>query len=410
MATITDPENKARNFLWLIYDKLRGDKIIWWIVIMLSLLSIVMIYYSTASLVYRFQGGNSLYYVGKHVFILAMGIGMIYLTHLLKYIYYSRLSQILLFISVPLLLFTLLAGVSENSADRWIEIPGIGVSFQTSDLAKLALIMYLARMLHKNQNEMKSFKDIFMPLLMPIFLVCGLIVKVNFSTAALIFGTCIVLLFIGRVPFKYIMSAIGLAIASFLVFVMVVKIVAPNNNRVLTWQHRVEAWIGGGEEGVEDEAETEANYQSSLSKAAIVSGGVVGNYFSGKNENPLPPQSSSDFMFATLVKELGLIGGIFVAFMYMLLFYRGIRVAVKTESTFGMLLVIGCVISLIFQAFSNMGVAVGLFPVTGQPLPYLSMGGTSLWFTSISIGIILSVSREVYDKQPAKKEVATSNN
>jgi cell division protein FtsW len=257
---------------------------------------------------------------------------------------------------------------------------------------------------------MKSFKDIFMPLLMPIFLVCGLIVKVNFSTAALIFGTCIVLLFIGRVPFKYIMSAIGLAIASFLVFVMVVKIVAPNNNRVLTWQHRVEAWISAGEEGVEDEAETEANYQSSLSKAAIVSGGVVGNYFSGKNENPLPPQSSSDFMFATLVKELGLIGGIFVAFMYMLLFYRGIRVAVKTESTFGMLLVIGCVISLIFQAFSNMGVAVGLFPVTGQPLPYLSMGGTSLWFTSISIGIILSVSREVYDKQPAKKEVATSNN
>ena len=410
MPTNSESQNPPKAFLSSIYDKLRGDKIIWWIVIMLSLLSIVMIYYSTASLVYRFQGGNSLYYVGKHIFILALGISMIYFTHLLKYIYYSRISQILLFISIPLLLFTLLSGVSEDSADRWIEIPGIGVSFQTSDLAKMALIMYLARVLHKNQNQKMTFKEIFVPVILPIFIVCGLIVKVNFSTTALIFGTCIVLLFIGRVPMKHILSTIGLAIGAFLIFVMVVKIVAPNNNRVLTWQHRVEAWVGGGEEGAHDEAETEANYQSSLSKAAIVSGGVVGNYFSGKNENPLPPQSSSDFMYATLVKELGLIGGIFVAFMYMLLFYRGIRVAVKTESTFGMLLVIGCVISLIFQAFSNMGVAVGLFPVTGQPLPYLSMGGTSLWFTSISIGIILSVSREVYDKQPAKKEVATSNN
>jgi cell division protein FtsW len=410
MPSNLEQQTPTKSFLKSIYDKLRGDKIIWWIVIMLSLLSIVMIYYSTASLVYRFQGGNSLYYVGKHIFILVLGIAIIYFTHLLKYIYYSRISQILLIISIPLLLFTLLAGVSENSADRWIEIPGIGVSFQTSDLAKLALIMYLARVLHKNQNEMKSFKDVFKSLLLPIFLVCGLIVKVNFSTAALIFGTCIVLLFIGRVPFKYILSTIGLAIGAFLLFVMVVKIVAPNNNRVLTWQHRVEAWVGGSEDGQQDEAETEANYQSSLSKAAIVSGGVVGNYFSGKNENPLPPQSSSDFMYATVVKELGMIGGIFIAFMYMLLFYRGVRVAVKTESTFGMLLVIGCVISLIFQAFSNMGVAVGLFPVTGQPLPYLSMGGTSLWFTSISIGIILSVSKEVYDKEPAKQEVAASNN
>jgi len=403
----TDSENPAKNFVRSIYDKLRGDKIIWWIVIMLSLLSIVMVYYSTASLVYRFQGGNSLYYLTKHAFILFLGIAIIYFTSLLKYIYYSRISQILLIISIPLLVFTLLSGVSENSADRWIEIPGIGVSFQTSDLAKMALIMYLARVLHKNQNAKMTFKEIFVPVILPIFIVCGLIVKVNFSTTALIFGTCIVLLFIGRVPFKHILSTIGLAVGGFLLFVALVLIIAPDNNRVLTWKNRVKAWSG---EEVQSDSQTEANYQSSLSKAAIVSGGVVGNYFSGKNENPLPPQSSSDFMYATLVKELGLIGGIIVAFMYLLLFYRGVRIAIKTESTFGMLLVIGCVISLVFQAFSNMGVAVGLFPVTGQPLPYLSMGGTSLWFTSISIGIILSVSREVYDKQPAKKEVATSNN
>ena len=403
----TDFENPAKNFVRSIYDKLRGDKIIWWIVIMLSLLSIVMVYYSTASLVYRFQGGNSLYYLTKHAFILFLGIAIIYFTSLLKYIYYSRISQILLIISIPLLVFTLLSGVSENSADRWIEIPGIGVSFQTSDLAKMALIMYLARVLHKNQNQKMTFKEIFVPVILPIFIVCGLIVKVNFSTTALIFGTCIVLLFIGRVPFKHILSTIGLAVGGFLLFVMLVLIIAPENNRVLTWKNRVKAWSG---EEVQSDSQTEANYQSSLSKAAIVSGGVVGNYFSGKNENPLPPQSSSDFMYATLVKELGLIGGVLVAFMYLLLFYRGVRIAIKTESTFGMLLVIGCVISLVFQAFSNMGVAVGLFPVTGQPLPYLSMGGTSLWFTSISIGIILSVSRDVYDKQSAKKELATSDN
>lgn len=403
----TDFENPAKNFVSSIYDKLRGDKIIWWIVIMLSLLSIVMVYYSTASLVYRFQGGNSLYYLTKHAFILFLGIAIIYFTSLLKYIYYSRISQILLIISIPLLVFTLLSGVSENSADRWIEIPGIGVSFQTSDLAKMALIMYLARVLHKNQNQKMTFKEIFVPVILPIFIVCGLIVKVNFSTTALIFGTCIVLLFIGRVPFKHILSTIGLAVGGFLLFVMLVLIIAPENNRVLTWKNRVKAWSG---EEVQSDSQTEANYQSSLSKAAIVSGGVVGNYFSGKNENPLPPQSSSDFMYATLVKELGLIGGVLVAFMYLLLFYRGVRIAIKTESTFGMLLVIGCVISLVFQAFSNMGVAVGLFPVTGQPLPYLSMGGTSLWFTSISIGIILSVSRDVYDKQSAKKELATSDN
>ena len=403
----TDFENPAKNFVRSIYDKLRGDKIIWWIVIMLSLLSIVMVYYSTASLVYRFQGGNSLYYLTKHAFILFLGIAIIYFTSLLKYIYYSRISQILLIISIPLLVFTLLSGVSENSADRWIEIPGIGVSFQTSDLAKMALIMYLARVLHKNQNQKMTFKEIFVPVILPIFIVCGLIVKVNFSTTALIFGTCIVLLFIGRVPFKHILSTIGLAVGGFLLFVMLVLIIAPENNRVLTWKNRVKAWSG---EEVQSDSQTEANYQSSLSKAAIVSGGVVGNYFSGKNENPLPPQSSSDFMYATLVKELGLIGGVLVAFMYLLLFYRGVRIAIKTESTFGMLLVIGCVISLVFQAFSNMGVAVGLFPVTGQPLPYLSMGGTSLWFTSITIGIILSVSRDVYDKQSAKKELATSDN
>ncbi len=366
-----------------------------------------MVYYSTGSLAYRFQGGNTWYYASKHIFILFLGIAIIYFTHKLKYIYYSRISQILLYISVPLLLITMFVGVNINSAERWIEIPGIGISFQTSDLAKLALITYLARVLHKNQQDNKTYKEIFFPVIFPVLIVCGLIVKVNFSTAALIFGTCMVLLFIGRISIKHILATIGLAVGAFIIFVMIVVVVAPDNNRVQTWKNRVKAWQG--DEQTQNGSDQESNYQSSLSKAAIVSGGIVGNYFSGKSENPLPPQSSSDFMYATLVKELGLIGGIVTIFLYLLLFYRSIRIAVKCESTFGMLLVIGCSISLIFQAFSNMGVAVGIFPVTGQPLPYLSMGGTSLWFTSISIGIILSVSKEVYDKEPAGEEVATSN-
>ncbi|MFM7021981.1 MAG: FtsW/RodA/SpoVE family cell cycle protein [Flavobacteriales bacterium] len=387
-----------------IYSAIHGDKIIWWVVFLLSLVSIAMVYKTAGSLAYRFQNGNTEYYLIKHLLMLVLGIGIIYFTHLLKYKYFSRLSQILLIISIPLLLLTMLVGQSSDSADRWLEIPGIGVSFQTSDLAKLALITYLARVLHKRQ-EGQTYKEIFLPIIAPIFLVCGLIVKVNFSTAALIFGTSMVLLFIGRLPFKYILYTVGIAIASFAIFIMVAITVFPDNNRVQTWINRVKAW-GGDKVSEED---TEANYQSNLAKATIVSGGVFGNWFGGRNENPSPPQSFSDFMYASLIKEVGFIGGVLCIVLYLLLFYRSIRVAVKSESTFAMLLVIGCSISLIFQAFSNMGVAVGLFPVTGQPLPYLSMGGTSLWFTSISLGIILSVSKDVYDKQSSKEEVATGN-
>ena len=389
-----------------IYSFIHGDKIIWWVVFLLSLMSIVMVYKSTGSLAYRFQGGNTEFYLMKHLLMLFLGLAIIYFTHLLKYKYFSRLSQILLIISIPLLLLTMLAGQSENSADRWLVSPGLGVSFQTSDLAKLALITYLARVLHKRQEGQK-FKEIFLPVIAPIFLVCGLIVKVNFSTAALIFGTSMVLLFIGRVPFKYILYTVGMAIGAFALFIMVVITVFPDNNRVQTWINRVGAWSGSGDKATEEDSE--ANYQSNLAKATIVSGGVFGNWFGGKNENPSPPQAFSDFMYASLIKETGFVGGIFCILLYLLLFYRSIRVAVKSESTFAMLLVVGCSISLVFQAFSNMGVAVGLFPVTGQPLPYLSMGGTSLWFTSISIGIILSVSKEVYDKQEDKQQVATRN-
>ncbi|MCX6183075.1 MAG: FtsW/RodA/SpoVE family cell cycle protein [Bacteroidetes bacterium] len=394
-----------------IYSFIHGDKIIWWVVFLLSLMSIAMVYKSTGSLAYRFQGGNTEFYLMKHLLMLFLGLGIIYFTHLVKYKYFSRLSQILLIISIPLLLLTMLAGQSEHSADRWLVIPGIGVSFQTSDLAKLALITYLARVLHKRQEGQK-FKEIFFPIIAPVFLVCGLIVKVNFSTAALIFGTSMVLLFIGRIPFKYILYTVGMAIGAFALFIMLVITFAPDNNRVQTWINRVDAW-GGSEDanGKASDEDAEANYQSNLAKATIVSGGVFGNWFGGKADAPTPPQAFSDFMYASLIKETGFIGGIFCIFLYLLLFYRSIRIAVKSESTFAMLLVVGCSISLIFQAFSNMGVAVGLFPVTGQPLPYLSMGGTSLWFTSISLGIILSVSKDVYDKQADKQQaVATGNN
>jgi len=372
-----------------ILQKIQGDKVIWAVVLVLSLFSLLAVYSSSGSLAYRFQSGNTEYYLIKHFVILVFGLLLMYLTHKIKYSYFSRLSQIALYISVPLLIATLFIGESINDANRWITLPVINLSFQSSDFAKLALITYLARIMTKKQDQIKDFKSAFLPVILPVFIICGLILPANFSTAAVLFATCVVIMFIGRLNTKYILMMVGAGIVALTIFIVVVYQM-PNKGRVGTWKQRIENYIG------KDGANT---YQSDQAKIAIASGGVLGKMPGNSTQRNFLPQAFSDFIYAIIVEEYGLIGGIIIVLMYLILLFRGIRISNKSPGTFGALLAAGLSFSLVFQAMINMAVAVNLLPVTGQPLPLVSMGGTSLWFTSLSIGVVLSVSRYIEDNQ-----------
>lgn len=364
---------------------IKGDKVIWTIVLLLSIFSILVVYSSIVTLAYKYKAGDTTYYLLKHTIIIGMGLALMYLTHKIKYTYYSRISQIALFIAAPLLLFTLIKGASLNEASRWLEVPGIGLTFQTSDFAKLALIMYVARVLSMKQDQIKDFKSAFLPVVVPIIIICSLILPANFSTAAVLFTTCLVLMFVGRVNIKYILMLIGAGILVLSLFILLIFAFPHISNRVETWKMRIENFSDGNSTG---------NYQVEQSKIAIATGGIVGKGPGKSTQRNFLPHPYSDFIYAIIIEEYGLVAGIFILFLYIILFFRAIRIASRNSKIFAGLLAIGCCFSLVFQALINMAVAVNLFPVTGQPLPLVSMGGTSIWFTSISIGIILSVSRE----------------
>ena len=368
---------------------IKGDKVIWIVVILLSIFSILAVYSSTGTLAYRKQSGNTEYYLVKHFLILAFGFALMYLTHLIKYTYYSRISQIGLILTVPLLLLTLFSGTTLNEASRWLTVPIINLTFQSSDVAKLFLIMYLAMVLSKKQEAIKQFRSGFLPVIVPVIIICALILPSNFSTAAILFVTCLVLMFIGRISLKYILSLIGLGIASLALIFLLAKAFPDIFPRSETWISRVDTFIN------REEAGADANYQIEQAKIAIVSGGILGKAPGKSTQRNFLPHPYSDFIFAIIIEEYGLIGGGVVLLLYWILFFRVIRITTKCQGNFGAFLAIGIGFSLVFQAMINMAVAVNLFPVTGQTLPLVSMGGTSIWFTSISIGIILSVSRRI---------------
>ena len=364
----------------------KGDKVIWMVVGILSVFSALAVYSSTETLAYKFQEGNTIYYVLKHTMLLFAGIGLMLLTHNIKYTYYSRVAQILLYFSVPLLVFTLLKGTNLNEASRWITLPVINLSFQSSDLAKLALIMYIARVLAKKQDHIKEFKGAFVPIMIPIILTVVFILPANFSTAAVLFATSLVLLFVGRINLKYIFSLIGIGIALLIILFLIARTYPQILPRSETWISRIENFM---------DKDSEGNYQVEQSKIAIARGGIIGQLPGKSIQKNFLPHPYSDFIFAIIVEEYGLLGASFVVLLYLILLMRAIKIATKVSGSFAAFLTIGLAFSLVFQGFINMGVAVNLLPVTGQPLPMLSMGGTSIWFTSISIGIILSVSREL---------------
>ena len=366
---------------------IKGDRVIWVVVVILSIFSLLAVYSSTGMLAYKTQGGNTEYFLYKQFFILLAGMIMMYFTHRLKYTYYSRISQIGLVVGICLLIFTQLHGMHKNNATRWDTI--FGISYQSSDIVKLFLIMYLARVLSKNQEKIKNFKSGFLPVIIPSAVVCALILRDNFSTAAILFVTCLVLMYIGRVNLSYILSLIALGIISVVLIFMLAKVFPEVFPRGDTWVHRIENFIN------KDEATVDATYQVDQSKIAIVSGGLLGKSPGKSTQRNFLPHPYSDFIFAIIVEEYGLVGGSFIVLLYCILFYRVVRITMRCQGNFGAFMAIGIGFSLVFQAMINMAVAVNLFPVTGQTLPLVSMGGTSIWLTCISLGIILSVSRHI---------------
>ncbi|MBE0649086.1 MAG: cell division protein FtsW [Bacteroidales bacterium] len=384
---------------------IKGDKVIWIIVGILSIFSLLAVYSSTGLLAYKKQGGDTEHYLLRQFFILGLGIILMYLMHLIRYTYYSRLAQVGLILTIPLLFVTLISGTNLNEANRWLTVPFINITFQSSDVAKLFLIMYVARVLSKNQEKIKEFKRGFLPAILPVVVICLLILPANFSTAAILFATCIVLMFIGRVNLKYIMALAGAGLLGIILLFMI-AMVAPNLlPRSTTWKNRIEHFIN------KDQASVDENYQVDQAKIAIVSGGVFGKSPGKSTQRNFLPHPYSDFIFAIIIEEYGTVGGAVVMLLYLILFFRVIRIANKCPGNFGALLSVGIGFSLVFQALINMAVAVNLLPVTGQTLPLISMGGTSIWFTCIAIGIILSVSRriEIETKNGTEVDVLQEN-
>lgn len=375
---------------------IRGDRVIWTVIIILSVVSLLSVYSSTGSLAYKKVSGDTFYYLFRQFKYIVLGLGVIIVFQLIPYRVFNKLSIPFLLGAIVLLLVTLVKGQQINEASRWLAVPGTSNTFQPSEFAKFALIMYLARVLGNNQNNLNDFKGVFLKLVGAISLVCILILPTNLSTAALIFGVSFILMFVGRVPFKYMSLFVMTGIAGFALFLLLSSAMS-KEGRITTWKNRVERYVTG--EG--------DNFQADQAKVAIVRGGLLPNGPGSSTQRILLPHPYSDFIFAIIVEEYGsIIGGLLLIFMYLWLLFRAGLIVRRTKSTFGAFLAFGLSLGLVFQAFVNMGVTVGLLPVTGQTLPLVSMGGSSMLFTSMALGMILSVSWGVAKEQQEEERLA----
>lgn len=382
-----------RQLSWVqrMLERTKGDRWIWLIIIMLSMISIMAVYSATGAIAYKKGVAVEKYLLFKHIIFVLMGIGMIYIAHLLDYKYYAGISKILMIITLPLLLYTLAFGSQINGASRWVQVPVIGLTFQTSDLAKLALITFLARMLTKKQENIKDVKNSFIPIMGSVCVVFVLIALANLSTALMLFGVSILLLIIGRISIKQI----AFVCAGGVVLLMFVVFLGPRRE---TYKSRINTFIHP------ELQSSDKTFQSDHSKIALATGGLFGKGPGNSTERNFLPHPYSDFIFAIIIEEYGTVGGLGIVVLYLVLLYRCVRIVVRSPKAFGALLAAGLSFSLTIQAFANMAVAVGLGPVTGVPLPLVSMGGTSMIFTSIAFGIILSVSRDVEEHSTKKEE------
>ena len=396
-------------------SKTQGDKVIWALVVLLVLVSLLAVYSATGSLAYKNYKGNTEVYLFKQVAFIVAGIMVIYFAHLVNYTVYSKVAQIVFLLSIPLLAYTLFFGVKMNEGSRWIRLPLLNMTMQTSDLAKLALFMYLARLMSKKQDVIKDFKKGFLPVMTPVAITCMLIAPANLSTALLLGASCLTLLFIGRARAKHILITIGIAMIPilFLVISAMVRHAGSEDDvsatkitssglfgRVETWISRVENFMYGSKAADNDEM-----YQVNQAKIAIAKGGLLGVGPGNSTTRDYLPQAYNDFIYAIIIEEYGLAGGAFIVFIYLVFLYRCIRIFKKCPFAFGAFLALGLSFTLAIQAVANMAVTVNLFPVTGVTLPLVSMGGTSFIFTCLAIGIILSVARNVEQSEGQKNGV-----
>ncbi len=384
------------------FKNIKGDRTIWAIIGALALFSFLPVYSASTNLVYVAGKGTTLGYLMKHALLLVLGFGIVYATHKIPYRYFSGLSVLILPVVILLLVYTLAQGtvIEGANASRWIRIPFVGIGFQTSTLASVILMIYVARYLSRNKEKEILFKESILYLWVPVGVVLALILPANFSTTAISFAMILILCFLGGYPVKYLAGIVGAGILVLALFVLSARVFpdAMKNSRVGTWTSRIENFASGNEED---------NYQAEKAKIAIASGEIYGKGPGKSVQKNFLPQSSSDFIYAIIGEEFGLLGAIMIIILYLGLLFRLVIIATKTTTIFGTLLVLGVGLPIIFQAMINMAVAVGLFPVTGQPLPLISTGGTSIWMTCFAIGIVLSVSArdEVQQEKNVKKEL-----
>ncbi|HEY0744581.1 MAG TPA: FtsW/RodA/SpoVE family cell cycle protein [Chryseosolibacter sp.] len=373
---------------------LQGDKVIWAVVFALSMISILVVYSSIGTLAFKKTSSPEALLL-RHTMHVLIGLAAMWFAHKVDYRYYSKISRLALLVSIPLLIYTFVNGTSVNDAARWIEVPLVG-SFQPSDFASLALIVNLAAMLSKRQQNIEDIKESLIPILFWCGTICGLIALTNMSTAILLLITCMLIMFIGRVPMKYLAML-------FFVGILFGALAFKFGSRGGTMINRIKDFIAF------NQGEKEPSFQNKHGFIAVATGGIFGKGPGNSDQRNILPNPYADFIFAIYVEEYGIIGAVVLVALYLLLLHRGMKAAYNSERAFGGLLSAGLCFDLVCQAMVNMGVVVGLGPVTGQPLPLISMGGTSMVFTGLALGIVLSVSRGEQDKaweQGSKEEKA----
>ena len=396
-------------------SKTKGDKVIWAIVVILTLASLLVVYSSTGSLAYKYSKSTESYLFKQFAFIV-IGVMLIYFAHRVNYTIYARVAKILFLISIPLMIYTLLFGSRLNSANRWITLPVINMTMQTSDLAKLALFMYLSLQLSRKQDVIKDFKKGFLPIIIPVGIICLLIAPANLSTALLVGATSLLLMFIGRINTKHILVTIGIGLVPIILLVSVAvkyydKVEQKqkelpaifSGGRIPTWISRIQTFIY-----TDKNTDSEKLYQTNQAKIAVANGGWIGKGPGNSTQRNFLPHSYSDFIYAIIIEEYGFLGASFMMFIYLLFLYRCIRLYRKCPFAFGAFLALALSFTLVIQAIANMGVAVNAFPNTGVTLPLVSMGGSSFLFTCLSIGIVLSVARNVEQLEGKNQEVVVN--
>jgi len=372
------------TFIARLTAELRGDRAIWAVMAVLAVFSLLSVYSATGSLVYRMQEANPQTFLIKHGTILAAGIFIAYIIHQINYGFFSRIAPTLLMIAVPMLIYTIVFGVNINDARRWIALPLLGLTIQTSDFAKIALILYLARMISSRQDRITDFQEAFVPIIAPVGIVCGLIAPADLSTAVLLFLTAVMMMFVGRVSLQYIGLMLMTGVLIFATLIVLGNFF-PDYVRVETWVSRINGFI----------ADPEGITQADQAKIAIANGQWFGLGPGNSIQRNFLPSSHADFIYSIICEEYGIIGGAIIISMYLILFFRITRLVLKSPKAFGAIVALGLSISMILQAFINIAVAVNLIPVTGITLPLVSMGGSSVLFSCVAFGIILSVSRYI---------------